>query len=415
MAVTTDEMKSSVPNTEETESLAMGQKRPATYGMSGYGWSKQEQEERARIQQEILSGVRPASSIITPSGYTPIDDGDYSTKAYAKNLSDKTEFDLENNLSEYFEPTLHANGLFKRDEIDYFNNRYRFGIMDPYHQLANAREYLFFTKPDLNIYPRGTNGRPSSRMAEYLRHQPEWNMFEEHHYEVLKCLQGSLSSENPFNNLLGNTVSSNLEVPGLSTEVLDTANSMYGVNIQYHASAEASNDNFDFSLEFKDTKLLDVYTYFKAYELYHELSHHGVIEPWIKYVWFHILYDQYSIYKFIVDEDGETIVYWGKAYGVFSKSLPRDIFTNTNFDDGISYTVDFHAFQYRDMDPRILKEFNALGKNYYESRKYRIDIWNEVFDRVDNRPAQAAAVEEEWHPIYNRNVPKLRWRGDARY
>jgi len=69
-----------------------------------------------------------------------------------------------------------------------------------------------------------------------------------------------------FNNLLGNTVSSNLEVPGLSSDVIESANSMFGVNIQYHGSSESSNDNFDFSLEFKDTKLLHVYSFFKAYE-----------------------------------------------------------------------------------------------------------------------------------------------------
>jgi len=411
-----DEMNSKVPNTEETESIPIDQSvqvKPATAGMSGYGLSKAQLEQQAK--NEALYGTKVAPSIILPSTYKPMDDDGFSQKEYAKDISDKSTFDLENNLSDYFTPTLHANGLFKRDEIDYFNNRYRFGIMNPYHQITNAREYLFFTKPDLNIYPRGINGRPDSQLAAYLRRQSEWQMMAQDHYEVLKCLQGSLDPENPFNNLLGNMVSSNLEVPGLSTDITETANSMYGVNLQYHGSAEASNDNFDFSLEFKDTKLLDVYTYFKAYELYHELSHHGVIEPWVKYSWFHILYDQYSIYKFIVDEDGETIIYWGKAYGVFSKSLPRDVFTNTNFDDGISYTVDFHAFQYRDMEPKILKEFNNLGRSYYESRKYRIDIFNEVFDRVDNRPAQAAAVEEEWHPIYNRNVPKLRWRGDAKY
>ena len=315
----------------------------------------------------------------------------------------------------YFEPAMHAAGLFKRDEIDYFNNRYRFGILNPYHQLQFAREYLFFTKPDLNIYPRtGVDGKPRNTLADYLQTQPEWLEYVQNNFEVIKCLQSSLS-DNPFNNLLGNMVSGNLEIPGLTSDTIETANSTYGVNVQYHGSSEASNDNFDFSLEFKDTKLLPVYTFFKAYEDYHTLAHHGVLNPWINYVWYHVLYDQYSIYKFVVDEDGETIVYYGKFYGVFSKSLPRDIFTNTNFDDGINYTVDFHAFSYRDMNPIILKEFNEVGKHLWNKTRYDIGIWNDVFDRTDNRPAQAAKVVWEMSDLYKKPMPKLHWKGDAQY
>ena len=399
MTVSSNMQNSKVPNNEETESLDIRKSQNANTNGTGT-------DHYNTIESQ---------PIILPPGYKAMDDGDFSTDALNADISTKEKFEIENATGDYFASILHSNGLFRRDEIDLFNNRYRFGIMDPYRQLSSAREYLFFTKPDLNIYPRGAGGQPSGQLAKYLQTQPEWLELEANHKEVLKCLQASLDNSNPFNHLLGNTVSSNLEVPGLSSDVIETANSMYGVNVQYHGSSEASNDNFDFSLEFKDTKLLDVYSYFKGYELYHELAHHGVLEPWIKYVWFHILYDQFSIYKFMVDEDGETVVYYGKAYGVYSKSLPRDIFTNTDFSDGISYSVDFHAFQYRDMNPQILGEFNNLGRRYYESRKYRIDIYNEVFDRVDNRPAQAAAIEMEYHPVYGRDMPKLRWRGDAKY
>jgi hypothetical protein len=306
-------------------------------------------------------------------------------------------------------------------EIDYFNQRYRFGILNPYHQITSAREYLFFTKPDLNIYPRSENGgKPSYKLHEYLQTQPMWLDMVKNHLEVVKCLQSSLSmntgDSNPFNHLLANLVSSNLEVPGLSSDVVETANSTYGVNVQYRGTSEASNDNFDFSLEFKDTKLLHVYSFFKAYEDYHTLMHHGVLDQWINYAWYHILNTQYSIYKFIVDDDAETIIYYGKAYGVYSKSLPRDVFTNTDFSDGISYSVDFHAAFYRDMNPLIIKEFNKLNESGYNNGGYhKLSVWNEIMDRVDNRPAKAAYIEQEYSPIYNREVYKLRWKGDAKY
>ena len=360
-----------------------------------------------QYSKEEISDINEGGTFHTP-------EGDVDASSFA-NLT-KTG-DLR-----YFQPLLNANGLRRIEDIDYFSQRYRFGIMDPYHQLQHAREYLFFTKPDLNIFPRDKNsGVPDTKIAEYLQTQPEWMEFANNHMDVLRCLQSSLKDpdgvHNPFNNLLGNMVSNNLEIPGLSSDTIETANSTYGVNVQYHGSSEASNDNFDFTLEFRDIKSLPVYTFFKAYEDYHTLAHHGVLDPWINYVWYHVLYDQYSIYKFVVDEDAETIVYYGKFYGVFSKSLPRDIFTNTDFSDGINYTVDFHAFSYRDMNPLILKEFNALGRELWNSARgsYELDVWNEVLDRVDNRPGKAAKVFWEWHPIYNKPMPKLRWRGDVRY
>ena len=161
---------------------------------------------------------------------------------------------------------------------------------------------------------------------------------------VLRCLQSSISlNADPFNHLLENAVQSNLEVPPLSAEMIETPNNMYGVGYTYRGSSEASNDTYNFSLEFKDTKWKPVYNFFQAYEDYETLKHHGVLEPWAYYLWAKILYDQYAIYKFMVDEDQETILYYGKAYGVKSKSLPRDAWSNTDFANGLSYSIDFEA------------------------------------------------------------------------
>ena len=64
------------------------------------------------------------------------------------------------------------------------------------------------------------------------------------------------------------------------------------------------------------------------------------------------------------------------------------------------------------MKPDILADFNAISRSYYYSLPYQIDIYNEILDRTDNRPAQAAYVE----PVKSLNSPtgfvyKLRWRG----
>lgn len=317
------------------------------------------------------------------------------------------------NSDEAFKAAKHAANLFDRNDLDPFTRRYRFGYIDPYRTVSTVREYLFFTKPDLNIYPLDDSGSPQSDLSEYLRTQPYWTELSVMHPEVIKELELSLDSSNPFNNLLGNTVMNTLEIPASEAEMIDTPANMYGVSYTYRGSSEASENNPTFSLEFRDTKYLPVYHFFKAYDDYEILKHHGHLPPALKYRRNRILYDQYSIYKFLVDEDGETIIYYGKFYGVKSKSVPRDVFSNTDYSNGLSYSIDFGAAFYDDMKVSILAEFNNLYAPAWQSAKYEYNVHNSILDAPDNRPAKAARV----YRMKSSQAPggfvyKLKWKGD---
>ena len=99
-----------------------------------------------------------------------------------------------------------------------------------------------------------------------------------------------------------------------------------------------------------------------------------------------------------------------------SKSLPRSTFSNTDFTNGLSYSIDFNAAFFDDMKPYILTNFNNISKSYYESRKYQIDIHNHILDRPDNRAAKAAYVVTEKSTLApGGKVYKLKWRGDDKY
>ena len=346
-----------------------------------------------------------------------MDDGNASNDVVTKLNTVQEAKNVAVNSEDSYSGLYHSAGIYKRNEIDYFTKRYRFGILNPYESLTNCKEYLFFTKPDLNIYPRdNTNGTPSTSLHPYLATKPYWIELADKNPEVIKLLQQSLDPADCFNHLLENMVQSNLDIPDVSAEMIETPNNMYGVGFSYRGSSEASDDSFDFSLEFKDTKYLPVYHFFKAYEDYETLKHHGQIEPWRQYIMDKILYDQYSIYKFIVDEDSETIIYYAKFFGVKSKSLPRSAFSNTDFSNGLSYSIDFNAAFFDDMKPYILTNFNNISKSYYESRKYQVDVHNHILDRPDNRAAKAAYVVTEKSILApGGKVYKLKWRGDDKY
>ena len=64
------------------------------------------------------------------------------------------------------------------------------------------------------------------------------------------------------------------------------------------------------------------------------------------------------------------------------------------------------------MRPEILFDFNDISRDFYNSRKYQIEVYNPILGHVDNRPAQAAYVEmQPSTKSPNGHVFKLRWRG----
>lgn len=325
--------------------------------------------------------------------------------------------DMANNQS--ITSAKHAAGIFTRNEIKnaLHSKTFRFGLSNPYGAISSAREYLFFTKPDLHILTMNDNGTlENENLNSSLADIPFWvDLWRTRKNTTIKSLQISAGSD-PFNHLLQNQVISNLDVPVLTSEMIDTPTNMYGVGYSYRGSSEASDDNPEFSLEFKDTRYLDTYMYFKAYEEYQTLKHHGVISPSKYYTVNKILHDQFCIYKFIVDEDMETIIYYGKMYGVTPKSLPRDVFSNPNFDSGISYSIDFKAAFYEDMRPDILSDFNNLSMLTYHNQPYQITPYNSILDHADMRPAKAAYVVKDTTSPAAIQSPtgylyKLKWRG----
>lgn len=390
-------------------------------------------------------------------------DGDYSADAFAKKprmhgkrraiskdkYGSKNAINDQSSYEKRYEKLIYrSNNFVTSTELvnGLYNSHYRFGVLNDKQLLDTCREYIFFTKPQLNIYKQNdadgsvTSGK--EKLHPGLKDYPYWQELSARYPGVIECLEGAYHNKtnplDPFNHLLSNMVQSNLDVPSLSSEMIDTPSNTYGVNYNYKGSSEASDDGFDFSLEFKDTKYLPVYHFFRAYEDYEKLKHHGVVAPARVYTDNCILHDQYAIYKFLVAEDNETIIYYAKYYGVKSKSLPRDVFSNTSFDNGLSYTIDFNAAFVEDMDPQILSDFNKLALPYFNSTdcKYNMDAYNDSLDTADMRPARCACVvkeEDGGSPTIYRSkdgiqitdtkfmhktapgkyVYKLKWRGDA--
>ena len=290
-----------------------------------------------------------------------------------------------NNLSDMNE-MLWANGIYNRQDIQWYTRFKRFGmgVLDPFNAPSGSKEYLFFTKPDLHLVEPGTD-----TLNPELSNQPYFHELLERYPDVIGQLQlhSSIGGKGPFMAVLTNSVKSTLELPEITSTVIETPQTIYGTGYNYRGWGYSSDEKLEFSLEFEDTKYLEIYNLIKAYEEYERLKHLGLVTPpnidgaeevtgknglkfsYNYYVRNKVLHDQFSIYKFIVEDDGETIMYYAKLWGVFFKNVPRDTFSELKVDGGITYAVNFEAAFVDDMNPTILSDFNQLVLPYRYTTK----------------------------------------------
>lgn len=300
---------------------------------------------------------------------------------------------------------IQSTGNYTRSQLEWYNKFCRFGAINPYTSLGNTREYIFFTKPDLHIFQDKSVASLNSQLAN----EPIFIDAKDRYLDVLKQLQISNNeNKSPFMNLLSNTVKSTIDLPTITAGEVDGSNNIYGDNIPYRWASWTSDNNHEFTLEFEDTKYLEVYMLFKLWDEYTKKKSKGAITPPDEsYIFNKILHDQVSAYKIIVGEDGETIIFFAKMWGVFPKKVPREAFSNLESEGKLSFSVDFNATFVEDSDPTILSEFNLLTKNY---SGINMPLYDSINGHVDGRWATMPYISYESNQVLNKPCYKLKWR-----
>lgn len=339
---------------------------------------------------------------------------------YAKNNMSADNKNLKSNLTasnNITDSLMNSVGLYSRKQIEdaKFNKFSRFGrILDPYGKMYAGREYLFFVKPDLHlcsaggvksddgsnpIYQLNITGQGSSADDEYIRNglvmnpqlhaNPYFKYLIASRPDVVKQLQYSIDNSNPFCYLLSSSVNSNLGLDSSSSKTMDNSSTVFGTSYNYLQDAEDSDEMYSFSLEFMDDKYLNTYHFFKAYTEYHIARKSGFITPpTLEYYQNRRLHNTMGIYKFIVGEDMETLVYWAYLVGVIPTSSPREAFQDPSFPDGLTFSVNFEAAFIEDMSPVIISQFNKLMMPVIKNKGGNTSKWlpivNQNYMRSDD-------------------------------
>lgn len=327
---------------------------------------------------------------------------------------------------------LRSHGLYRRADIDLYGSMFRFGCMDPYNIVNSTREYVFFTKPDLNIYSADKNLNSGAadinggKVTVGLDKNPFFVYLHNHGYEqVLQQLCLSYSGgTGPFMNLLFNRRTSNIDLQDISSDDIETNMNYFGTKFRYRRGTEKSDEEQDFSCEFEDTANLEVYLLFKAYDEYERMKWYGLIAPRKEYIKNKVIHDQFGVFRFIVAEDGESILHWSQFFGVFPTNVPRSSFSDMPQDGHLKFTINFKAQFVSDMEPNTLSDFNHLISKYYTNFNNMADfnniadakIWDDSIQSVNGDKVIIPYISfDNQTNISGFRHPKLKWKTRSNY
>lgn len=259
--------------------------------------------------------------------------------------------------SDIIDSVARSHNLANRISSNWYERFSRNGIVDPFTAHTTSKEYIFITKPDLNLFlGNGTPNPDLTTNSSFFKDSLD------RYKEVAKQLQFSYygPSHGPFMPILSNAFTGHLEVPGLSADTFDTANNINGHHISYRGTSIDSDTYPELNIEFKDNKYLEVYMLLKMYDEYERMKWKGLVcPPSSLYIYRKILHDQVSMYKIVVGDDGMSIRYWARWTGGTITSISRDYFGDIP-DGEISINTGWKFHFFSDMDPAILTDFNRI-------------------------------------------------------
>ena len=302
--------------------------------------------------------------------------------------------------------TLWSNGIYRKNDYDDFNSFYIFPRRDPYKMLGTTREYIFITKPDLHIF--GSSSRTNSEYDTTAHAEIEGvlnpelkgslfftDLYSRGYKDVLASLNYSYSKDCPFVNILSNYKTSNIELTNLTVGDEETAANIFNTKIFYRKPSDSADEESEITIEFKDNKYLDCYIWFKAYDMYERLKYQGKVTPsdW-NYAMYKVLSDQMTIFRFVVGDDGETIIHWAQMWGCYPKSVPRAVLSDLPEDGQLRFTVDWKVSFQSDMDPLTIAHFRALCRMYMNRKALqKISLYDKISQRITGEAANIPYIE----------------------
>ncbi len=251
----------------------------------------------------------------------------------------------------------------------------RFKIPELNLQMSKCYGHVFFTRPSCNVLDSNRN------LVSELENNPIFTYAYNSCRGLLEELTalGPAGCGNEFNMLLSN----NSKGFALNDETLNTnqyGTTFSGYKVSFGKDDVESKVVGDFSTTFIDDKRIHCYRLIKLWVEYIAGVFRGRIVPLQDNEMEKILDYTSSVYYILTAEDGETILFWSKYFGVYPTTIPSSQYS-WQHGENLSPNEIQVSFAYswkQDFDPRDLIAFNYNAKmtndGYQYSRIYDTDM-----------------------------------------
>ena len=238
-----------------------------------------------------------------------------------------------------------------------FYNRYKLENADDH--LTKSFAHVFFVRPDCNLFSGGKDLLPA------VANIPQFYYSHKHSNGILQSLTHNAFIQNNTGGQFMFYLSNKARSFEISDEYInaDTYGSgMTGYKIPYGRSNVESKTAKTFSIKYIDDRDLHVYQIHKMWVDYISMVFRGKLVPKQSYILNKILDYATCVYYILTAEDGETIIFWSKYWGVFPVECPSSSFSFSLENSGGVKTPEINIqYQYAwkdDFDPLTLVEFN---------------------------------------------------------
>jgi hypothetical protein len=259
-----------------------------------------------------------------------------------------------------------AEGISLYKHIDVFDEYDIFRKSPPteHDVYVKGIPYVFITTPKLNF-----------ELANTVRDNFMQHIASEHP-DIMKSLNGNGQSISPFIRLLTNTFRG-MDGKDLAARTIDVAETFYGHKQTLPISIVDSQQGDTMTIKFEDFKNLPVVKLHKLWLEYTEKVRRGIFRPNEDAIKKRYLDFVSSIYYFVLDFDGETILYYSKYTGAYPISVPYSNLVTDGFEHDIPELSVEYAYSFKeDMEPAILMDFNKVSMLDNNSLMYQTGIPN---------------------------------------
>lgn len=368
---------SSYKSLTQKQLLSIGSKRikidtSIQYMKSATAWmDANKRQEMLNLKKDIIQNAngfpyfKGQKSSMLPAQYDYqiiLDDSRYNKMSFADRLTDvRAELGIP----------VHGNNKIAKSMKYYMYNRFHTPDSNLIH--SKSVTYVFFTRPDLNLLRKTSQGYTAVEMVE---NHTEAAMVWRRHPDLFKLLtdRKRCADGNNFNMLLSNQVQSfDIQDETLTTESVGKTWNEYEM---MYGNAYSGRTAGTFTCEFNETSQYEIINLLKLWITYIDNVSRGAWSPSYtlnerdrnnidaSHVHSKTLDYPASVYVFKCGPDGEDVLYWSKYYGVFPTNTGVNALSWNNssgIGDSLKLNITFAYSYKRDLSPISLIEFNDIS------------------------------------------------------